>query len=65
MNLIIEIFRYKESLPTVLSSKSDPQSGILITVENESAVRYDNAIKWKSKAPIPNNNVQFVIIGDL
>ena len=28
-----------ESLPTVLSSKSDPQSGTLITVENESAVR--------------------------
>ena len=30
---------------TVLSNKSEPQSGILITVENDNAVRYESAIK--------------------
>ena len=34
-----------ESLPTVLSRRSDPQSGIVMTVETDSAVRYESAIR--------------------
>ena len=37
--------RFFNSDIMVLSSKSDHQSGTLITVENESAVRYDRAVK--------------------
>ena len=53
-----------KSFPTVLSNKSDPQSGILITVEKESAVKYESASRCNNKAPIPNINVQFVITSD-